>query len=110
MARTALAALALFAAALVREQGADLRSRCLLYPIAPAVWELLARPGEEPRKFDFPGERARSVYQQAVDEARDAGLPWLEQELVLKPSRQLLALVRQSQVLAAEVTADSGEE
>ena len=109
-ARTALAALALFAAALVREQGADLRSRCLLYPIAPAVWELLARPGEEPRKFDFPGERARSVYQQAVDEARDAGLPWLEQELVLKPSRQLLALVRQSQVLAAEVTADSGEE
>ena len=84
MARTALAALALFAAALVREQGADLRSRCLLYPIAPAVWELLARPGEEPRKFDFPGERARSVYQQAVDEARDAGLPWLEQGIGLE--------------------------
>ena len=109
-ARTVLASLALFAAALVREQGADLRSRCLLYPTAPAVWELLARPGEEPRKFDFPGEQALTVYQQAVDEARGAGLPWLEQELVLKPSSQLLALVRQSQVLAAEVTADGGEE
>ncbi len=109
-ARTVLASLALFAAALVREQGADLRSRCLLYPTAPAVWELLARPGEQPRKFDFPGEQALTVYQQAVDEARDAGLPWLEQELVLKPSSQLLALVRQSQVLAAEVTADGGEE
>ena len=109
-ARTVLASLALFAAALVCEQGADLRSRCLLYPTAPAVWELLARPGEEPRKFDFPGEQALTVYQQAVDEARGAGLPWLEQELVLKPSSQLLALVRQSQVLAAEVTADGGEE
>ena len=109
-ARTGLAALALYAAALVREQGADLRSRCLLYSTAPAVWELLDRPGEEPRKFDFPGEQARSVYQQAVDEARDAGLPWLEQELVLKPSHQLLALVRRSQLLAAKVTADAGEE
>lgn len=109
-AHTALAALALFAAALVREQGADLRSRCLLYATAPAEWELLARPGEEPRKFELPTEQARSVYQQAVDEAKGAGLPWLEQELVLKPSRQLLELVRQSQVLAAEVTADIGEE
>ena len=109
-ARTALAALALFAAALVREQGADLRSRCLLFPTAPAEWELLDRPGEEPRKFDLPAKQARSVYQQAVDEAKDAGLPWMEQELILKPSRQLLDLVRQSQLLAAEVTADGGEE
>ena len=109
-ARTALAALALFAAALVREQGADLRSRCLLFPAAPDEWELLDRPGEEPRKFDFPVEQARSAYQQAVDEAKDAGLPWMEQELILKPSRQLLDLVRQSQALAAEVTADGGEE
>ena len=110
VARTALAALALFAASLVREQGADLRSRCLLYPTALAVWELLARPGEEPRKFDFPVKHALTVYQQAVNEARGTGLPWLEQELVLKPSPQLLALVRQSQVLAAEVAADGGEE
>ena len=74
------------------------------------MWELLGRAGEEPRKFDLPAEQARSVYQQAVDEAKDAGLPWLEQELVLKPSRQLLDLVRQSQLLAAEVAADGGEE
>ena len=109
-ARTALTAQALFAATLVREQGADLRSRCLLCATGPVVWELLDGPGNETRKFDFPAEQARSVYQQALDEARSAGLPWLEQELVLKPSRQLLDLVRQSQVLAAEVTADGGEE
>ncbi len=109
-ARIVLAVQALFAASLVREQGADLRSRCLLHATGPVVWELLDGPGNETRKFDFPAEQARSVYQQAVDEARSAGLPWLEQELVLKPSRQLLDLVRQSQLLAAEATADGGEE
>ena len=108
-ARTALAAQALFAATLVREQGADLRSRCLLHATAPVVWRLLDRPGDEPQQFDFPSGQAREVYQQAVQEARDAGLPWLEQEMVLKPSRQLLALVRQSQLLAAETGADATE-
>ena len=108
-ARTALAAQALFAATLVREQGADLRSRCLLYATAPVVWKLLDRPGDEPRQFDLSSGQAREVYQQAVQEARDAGLPWLEQEMVLKPSRQLLALVRQSQLLAAETGADAAE-
>lgn len=109
-ARTALAAQALLAATLVREQGADLRSRCLLYATAPAAWELLDRPGDDTRKFDLPGEQALKVYQQSVDEAKDAGLPWLEQELVLKPSHQLQELVRQSQKLAAEVVADVREE
>ena len=108
-ARTALAAQALFAATLVREQGADLRSRCLLYATAPVVWKLLDSPGGEPREFDLPGEQAREVYQQAVKAARDTGLPWLEQEMVLKPSRQLLALVRHSQLLAAETSAEPAE-
>ena len=108
-ARTALAAQALFAATLVREQGADLRSRCLLYATAPVVWKLLDRPGDEPRQFDVSSGQAREVYQQAVQEARDAGLPWLEQEMVLKPSRQLLALVRQSQLLSAKTGADATE-
>ncbi len=108
-ARTALAALAILAATLTREQGADLRSRCLLFPTEPAVWELLGAPGREPDQFAFPLEQAREVYRQAVEEARAAGLPWLDRELALKPSSQLLALVRQSQTLAAEVTADGGE-
>ena len=103
-ARTALAAQALFAATLVGEQGADLRSRCLLFPTAPAVWELLDRPGDQPKKFELPSEQGREIYRQAVQEAQQAGLPWLEREMALKPSRQLIALVRQSQLLAAETT------
>ena len=109
-ARTALAAQALFAATLVREQGADLRSRCLLCATSPVVWELLDSPGAETRKFNFPREQALMAYQQAVDEAKGTGLPWLDQEMVLKPSSQLIALVRKSQLLAAEVAADAGEE
>ena len=108
-ARTALAALAIFAATLVREQGADLRSRCLLFPTAPAVWELLDRPGDQPQKFEFPSDQGREVYRQAVQEAQQAGLPWLEREMALKPSRQLIALVRESQLRAAETDADGGE-
>ena len=108
-ARTALAAQALFAATLVREQGADLRSRCLLFPTAPAVWELLDRPGGQPQEFELPSDQGREVYRQAVQEAQEAGLPWLEREMALKPSRQLIALVRQSQQLAAETAADGGE-
>ena len=108
-ARTALAAQGLFAATLVREQGADLRSRCLLYATEPVVWKLLDRPGDEPRQFDISSGQAREIYRQAVQDARDAGLPWLEQEIVLKPSRQLLELVRQSQLLAADTGADPAE-
>ena len=108
-ARTALAAQALFAATLVREQGADLRSRCLLFPTAPAVWELLDRPGGQPQEFELPTEQGREIYRQAVQEAQQSGLPWLEREMTLKPSRQLIALVRQSQQLAAETAADGGE-
>ena len=108
-ARTALATLALFAATLVREQGADLRSRCLLFPTAPAVWELLDRPGGQPQEFELPSEQGREIYRQAVLEAQQAGLPWLEREMALKPSRQLIALVRQSQLQAAETAADGGE-
>ncbi len=109
-ARVALAALGLFAAALVREQGADLRSRCLLVATTPVVWELLDAPGEDPKQFSLPTDQARQVYQRAVQEAKDAGLPWLDQELLLKPSPQLLELVRQSQLRAAETSGDGEEE
>ena len=57
-ARTVLAALALLAAALVREQGADLRSRCLLVAEAPAAWELLDGSGGA-TTFALPSQAAR---------------------------------------------------
>ncbi len=106
-ARTALAAQALFAAALTREKGADLRSRCLLFPTGPTAWEVLASPGSEEPLLEFPVDQARSVYIQAIEEAKKAGLPWMDQEMVLSPSPQLVALVRDSQELSAAVKGNS---
>jgi CRISPR-associated protein Csb1 len=101
-ARTALAALALCAAALTREAGCDLRSRCLLVPTSLVEWELLGRPGEAPARFSLPADNAIALYRSAVEEARRASLPFHEEELVLQPSEELVALVQKSQQLAAE--------
>jgi CRISPR-associated protein Csb1 len=101
-AQTALAALALCAAALTREQGCDLRSRCLLVATTAPEWELLDHPGGQPARFGVPAEQAVELYRAAVEEARSAGLPFHEDELQLRPSDELVALVRKSQLLAAE--------
>lgn len=101
-ARSALAALALCAGALAREQGSDLRTRCLLVPVEPTEWELLDRPGEPPARLGLPAEDAIDLYRRALEDARAAGLPFHGDELHLEPSDQLVDLVRKSQLLAAE--------
>ena len=101
-ARTALAALTLCAAELAREAGYDLRSRCQLVPIGHVEWELVGRPGEEPRKFELSGDGSVSLFKEALKEALAAGLPWHEEELKLQPSPELVGLVRKSQELATQ--------
>jgi CRISPR-associated protein Csb1 len=103
-ARATLAALGLAAAALAFEAGTDLRSRCLLWPDGPMVWELLDRPGEEPRRYSLTADGAVNLLNGAVEAARQVGLPWPEVPLVLKPSRELVKLVRLSQLEAAKET------
>src|SRR5206468_2658054 len=98
-ARTALAALGLCAAALNQAQGCDLRSRCQLHPTSPFVWELLDEPGEAPKQFKLSADDAVAIFREAVAAAKKVGLPWMEEELVLKPSPQLAELVRKSQEL-----------
>ena len=104
-ARTALAAIGLAAATLAREQGADLRSRCQLFPTAPYSWELLDQPGAEPTRFNLTGVEACTLLKSAILAAKDAGLPW-EGTIELRPSDDLLELVRRSQHLAAQTTGD----
>lgn len=99
-ARTVLAALGLAAATLAFESGTDLRSRCLLWPDGPMSWELLDRPGAEPGKYTLTSEEAIGLLRDAVARAREKGLPWPEEPLVLKPSRALVELVRLSQIEA----------
>src|SRR5581483_2296001 len=108
-ARTTLAALGLYAAALGRVHGADLRSRCQLRALTPIEWELLDAPARPPERFDLPPDVARSLFEAALSDARAAGLPWRGEEVVLRPSPALLALVRRSQELAAAAPADAAE-
>lgn len=99
-ARTVLAVLGLCAATLAFEAGTDLRSRCLLWPDGPMVWELLDRPGSEPPRFSLSGKQAILLLNEAVVQAKGKGLPWPEEPMVLRPSPALVELVRLSQLQA----------
>lgn len=98
-ARTALAALGIAAATLAREEGADLRSRCQLFPTEAFSWEILATPGQTPQTFTLTGDEAMTLLNAAIEAATAAKLPW-EGEIELRPSDELLELVRRSQQLA----------
>ncbi len=107
-ARVTLAAIGLVAATLVREEGADLRSRCQLFPTQKFVWELLDTPGEEPKPFTLTGKESEELLRQATTEAKDLKLPWLD-NITLKPSPELIQLVAKSQDLAMHKTTEGGD-
>lgn len=97
-ARVVLAALGLCAATLAFESGMGLRSRCLLWPKMEMVWELLDRPGAEPKRFSLTGEQAIELLKETIASAKAAKVPWQEEPISLKPSPDLLKLVRLSQL------------
>lgn len=106
LARTVLAALGLAAAALTRDESADLRSRCHLIATSAPEWELIDKPGEEPKRFSLSGDAAIALLNDAIEAAKSAGLPW-DGEIELQPADDLVELVRRSQQLAASA---AGEE
>lgn len=106
-ARTVLAALGLLGAVLVREEGADLRSRCQLFPTEKFVWELLDHPGEQPKCCTLNANEAIALFNASVSEVKTARLPW-ENEIRLKPSDELIQLVAKSQELATRSAAEGG--
>ena len=99
-ARTVLTALGLCGATLAFEAGVGLRSRSLLWPDGPMIWELLERPGTPPRQFELTSEQAIALLKQAIEAAKTCGLIWREDPVALKPSAKLLELVRLSQLQA----------
>jgi CRISPR-associated protein Csb1 len=101
-ARAVLAALGLCAGVFASESGTSLRSRCHLWPVAEREWELLERPGQEPRRFKINGDQAESLLKSAVESAEKAGISWNKQKITLKPAPELLKLVQQSQEQAAK--------
>ena len=96
-ARTVLAALALAAGSLARED-LDLRSRCQLFAEGESMWELLEHPSHEPRRFELNADASLALLNKAIGLAKQVGLPWGE-EIELSPSPNLIELVRRSQEL-----------
>lgn len=92
-----LAALALAAIAHQREQGYDLRSRCLLVPEGEIPLELVKNDGSV-QMFSLKCSEADTLLEQAIEEATQGpvGLPWQEKVITLKPEDRLVALVRKS--------------
>lgn len=97
-ARTALAALALAGVVYQRDNGYDLRSRSLLVPSEPLVFELLGRDGEVTR---FQVEDAAALLSEAATAAGEQGLGWEREPLVLRPTPKLAHLIAKSRELAA---------
>ena len=100
--RTVLASLGLCAATLAFESGMGLRSRCLLWPVKALEWELLDKPGQKPQRFSLDRASALRLVQDAAAASKSAGLNWMEEPLTLKPSDDLVQLVRKSQELAVK--------
>jgi CRISPR-associated protein Csb1 len=99
IARVTLTALGLTACVLAREEGADLRSRCQMYPQQDFVWELMEMPDKPSISYKLNGKEAIDLLNGAIDESTHMGLPW-NGEIQLTPSKDLIELVRKSQELA----------
>ncbi|HZV52912.1 MAG TPA: type I-U CRISPR-associated RAMP protein Csb1/Cas7u [Candidatus Dormibacteraeota bacterium] len=95
-ARVLLAALGLFAVARNHQLGYDLRSRCLLIPVGPPRYEVVAVADGSSSSFQLDADQARGILAAALRRAREVGLPWREEEIVLHPSDRLVDLVRRS--------------
>lgn len=108
-ARTVLTALGLCAATLAFESGMGLRSRCLLWPEGPMEWELLDRPGVNTKKYLLTADEAIALLNEAITVAKKANLPWEEKPIILKPSTELLKLVRLSQLEATKEGSNEGK-
>lgn len=94
-ARCALAAVALAAVTLSFEAGFDLRSRCVLAPVADLRLEAVGRSGQvDP--FTLTSEEALALAAEAAKASASAGLRWRDGLLALRPTDRLCDLVRRS--------------
>ncbi len=108
-ARTALAALGLAAVVYQRENGYDLRSRCVLVGMEPLCFELLSNDGAPPARLALDRAGAQALVAEAQLEAKKAGLGWDRGPVNLEPAPKLVQLIRHSRDLlrAGEAEAEA---
>jgi CRISPR-associated protein Csb1 len=94
--RAVLAALALYATALQRDEGYFLRSRCHLIPLESSQYQFLGLTAKDVESLDLTTDLIRETFRLAVKQAQDAGLIWKTDVIELKPTDKLVELVRRS--------------
>lgn len=94
-ARTVLAALALAAICHMDAQGYDLRSRCQLVPEEHKPFELVANDGTV-SEFELNVATADKIFAEAVEKAKQLGLPWHDEPITLTPSVDFANLIKKS--------------
>jgi CRISPR-associated protein Csb1 len=104
-AHAVLAAIALHAAALNTERGWHLRSRCdlTLDDGVSADWEILGISAAT--KESLAADATRNLLKEAIAKAKEAGIPWNDDPIRLKPSPALQKLVVASQKAHRETAA-----
>ncbi|MFO7567012.1 MAG: type I-U CRISPR-associated RAMP protein Csb1/Cas7u [Enhygromyxa sp.] len=105
-ARTLLAAMGILAIVLQRREGYDFRSRCSLVPEAPTQLEYVDADGVT-KAFTVSVDEARTIYEEALAQAKQAGITWVDDDVVLQPMPKLVQLIQASRdALRAGATAD----
>ena len=104
-AQTYLAALAVYAILLQQEAGYDLRSRCVLHPIERRV-ELVPNCPEPTREISLSSQKVAEIYYQAVEGLKRSGFRWDPRVVTLRPSEELLELLRRNQEKIAAGSVD----
>ena len=104
-ARAVLVASAILGVCLSSEKGMDLRTRTLLVPETPALWEAVMTKGEV-HQLEIGVDEAVRLYNEAVEKAESAGLPYHTEPVELTPSKGLIDLVRKSKEIAIDTGAE----
>jgi CRISPR-associated protein Csb1 len=94
--RTVLAALALYAVALQRDEGYFLRSRCHLIPLEPSDYQFIGTTAQDIEKVHLPADVIRHALNELVDRAKKLDLAWQQKVIELVPTPKLVELVRRS--------------
>jgi hypothetical protein len=66
------------------------------------TWELLDKPGQPAKSFTVAAVQALALLKEAIKGATEAKLPWPNVPVELKPSKDLIDLVRRSQLEATK--------
>jgi len=109
VARTALAALALYAFALQQERGYWLRSRCELLAEGPAKLEILGDVITNPA-IGSAADIRKELLDPAIEHAEKIGVRWEKSVIRLTPSEELTKLVELSDARGAEEEGESDDQ